>query len=340
MNWLDNLLDVDLTTPGQWRKLFEGLHLLVVQLGLLVFGLQGMNVKRLQGALMLMAALAVLAWISNRRRYQAMGNTPVGRIASAAQGQMALTGTARAVENGMLICPGLEMRCLWYRVIVEERNRYANAEQQYRQTTTLQSDGGFLIDDGTGECFIDPDDADIHVAEKEVGEDQYHRYTAWMIYEGDPLYVVGEFVSVRDAHIDIKTALAQKLNEMKRDQTTLLARFDRNGDGRIDASEWEHARASAEQEVLAELSEANAALPAHVMRKPRDGRPFMVAIGAADENTRRYRWQAWVHLAVAALCLHGLLFVTRHPERLPAGWHHPAAQYGQIDAARTATQIS
>ncbi len=256
MNWLEELQSLDLSTPDQWRKLFEGLHLLVLQLGLLLFAAAGHDLKRWQGVLSVMAALAVVAWISNRRRYQAMGTTPVGRISSAAQGQMALTGTARAVENGTLICPGLEARCLWYRVVVEERNRNPG-EPQYNQTTVLQSDGGFLLDDGSGECFIDPDHADIHVGDKEVAEDHYRRYSAWLIYEGDPLYVVGEFVSVRDAPIDYKAALSQKLNEMKRDQRTLLQRFDRNHDGQIDAAEWELARASAEKRTAGRTEPAN-----------------------------------------------------------------------------------
>ncbi len=75
------------------------------------------------------------------------------------------------------------------------------------------------------------------------------------------------------------------------------------------------------------------------MRKPRDGRPFMIAIGAPEENTQRYRWQAWLHLAVAALCLHGLLWITAHPERLHLRPAQPA-QYGQNNASATSTQSS
>ena len=66
------------------------------------------------------------------------------------------------------------------------------------------------------------------------------------IPEGALLYVIGQFKTIDTNKGSSVSAL---LRSWKDDQTELLARFDADGDGRIDMAEWETARQAAAKEA-------------------------------------------------------------------------------------------
>jgi hypothetical protein len=300
--------------------------MLAVQAIALVFG--GWHAHRPRDFLLLLCLLALMsgwAWVHHRRRYLLLGGTPQARIGSAPQGYVQLNGFAKALDNGAMVCPGVDMRCVWYEVIVEELQWSSRpGGRQYQYIQTLQSGHGFLLADDTGRCLIDPDNAEIRTSETMVEHKDNWRYTARLIFEGEPIYAMGEFVSVREQPVDMKLAISQKLADWKRDRPELLRRFDADRNGEIDENEWNAAREAAAREVSNEVAEEQTQPPANVMRASSDGRPFLVATEDPAAGVFRNRCWAWLHLVLLVAILFGTLSVAQHPERIPLRHTAPA----------------
>ncbi|HEX7811808.1 MAG TPA: hypothetical protein VF460_07860, partial [Burkholderiales bacterium] len=102
----------NLAHPG-----FLGVYLIV---GL--FGLHAEDRNAILLSLVVIAAIAFLAWMMSLRRLLAMSGTPTSRIASAAQGYVELVGQGRNHPDFQVLSRLTFLPCLWYRFIVEQRN--------------------------------------------------------------------------------------------------------------------------------------------------------------------------------------------------------------------------
>jgi hypothetical protein len=71
-----------------------------------------------------------------------------------------------------------------------------------------------------------------------------------------------------------------------------LRRYDTNGDGRLDADEWQTARIDAEQLAAAEqLGEATVPAEAVVLGRPPRGLPFLLAETSSEQVlVSKYLW--------------------------------------------------
>jgi hypothetical protein len=80
----------------------------------------------------------------------------------------------------------------------------------------------------------------------------------------------------------------------------LHQRFDLDRDGRISLKEWELARLQAQREVRARRAEAesHSVEGVHILRKPGDGRLFLLANELPDKIGSRYRFWSWTHLVI------------------------------------------
>ena len=99
---------------------------------------------------------ACKSWAKNRT----IEDTPTSRIRSAAQGYVELSGRGtmppNAENKGPLTC----IPCTWWRYKIEERSRSGRS----RSWSTIQSDTSeapFLLDDGTGQCLVNPRGAEV-----------------------------------------------------------------------------------------------------------------------------------------------------------------------------------
>ena len=72
---------------------------------------------------------------------------------------------------------------------------------------------------------------------------------------------------------------------------TLRERFDTNRDGVIDGVEWERARTVARREAARELATELDGKPLHTLKKPIDGRYFLLSNLEEFGLLRRYRWR-------------------------------------------------
>jgi hypothetical protein len=274
-------------------------------------------------AAVLTASAAYLFWFGFKawRKCRLIEDMPVSRVRSAAQGYAELYGQCRSAADTVR-GPLTHQACAWWRFKIEERDRSSRS----RSWTTIDSgtsDAPFLLDDGTGQCLIDPRGAEIAGQTRTVwyGDSRQpglripdgagivgclerllftrrYRYTEERLQHGDRIYAIGDFrahggIAARDPD----TELAGVLRRWKQDQGSLLARFDTNRDGVLSGAEWEQARAAAREAVVAERLDHPVAAKLNVLARPSDGRNFLVSAVPRPTLARRFRLQAVASLA-------------------------------------------
>jgi hypothetical protein len=263
--------------------------------------------------LAVISGLSLLAlWYAGRSSLQlrAIAAIPSSLIRSAAQGYVRLDGKARLLSGDPIVAPLSCMRCTWWSYRIEGPSGQRRGSWETISADT--SDGIFLIEDGSGQCVVDPDGARVYPSARDVwygatpepvggprmGGSGRYRYTELRVDEGAPLYAQGYFHTQGPVGAgDIDEEVRSQLAEWKRHQATLVARFDANHDGQVDLQEWEAARAEARRVVLEQEREAMTRPPVNVLGKPRDGRAFVLSTVPHDKLLSRLHLQLWVSLA-------------------------------------------
>jgi hypothetical protein len=247
-------------------------------------------------ALALIAALSFLAWTGTYRRWRAVADTPTSQIAYAAQGYVELAGDAAQPGAVKIVSRLTQLPCCWYRFRVEVRR---NDRRGWSLEDEGESVDAFRLRDASGECTIEPEGAEVVCTRKQTWTSGERRFTEWVILERDPLYVLGELATFSPATgFSEGLALAAKLTDWKSDSAALRRRFDLDGDGEISLAEWRLARAQAKREVAEERELLRAEPSVHVVRRPSDGRAFLLANVDAEKLAARFSLWAWVHLGL------------------------------------------
>ena len=244
-----------------------------------------------------LAVGGLLAWLGALRCHRVIADTPTAAVRSAAQGYVELIGECQPIADAELLRYGRVPPCLWYLATIVEQNRALGKRRT--QTRVERSRETFLIHDGTGECVIDPEHAEVQSAHRTRWREHNVYYNVSYLMPGDRLYVIGEMRTLRasDGTLNRKADVSALLRDWKQDRATLVRRYDRDGDGEIDLREWQTAVSDAEREVDARHREMRLEPGLHVMRAPADGRPFILSNRDPDEVRQRYKWWAWFHLA-------------------------------------------
>lgn len=250
-------------------------------------------------ALMLMCGVSFLAWLGNYRRYRQISDLPTSKAASAAQGYVELVGRGELLDGEPVLSRLSHRPCCWYRYEIEEQN----SDNKWSTIDEGSSVAHFLLIDDTGQCVISPEGAEVVTSEHRTWEESPYRYNEWLLPPKTILYAVGEFTTVSgntDADLEERKDIAVLIDVWKRDQKTLQERFDLNKDGTIDMKEWELARMQATREVR----KARAAMVkplvegVHLLRKPKDGRLFLLANEMPDALGKRFMWWSALHFAL------------------------------------------
>jgi hypothetical protein len=153
-----------------------------------------------------------------------------------------------------------------------------------------------------------------------------YRYTEYRMQPEETVCALGAYHSVRgDALAPADEAVAEVLRRWKRDQAALLARFDVNHDGTLDATEWEAVRAAARREVVEHMLTPGAAAPPaggassaadtaalSVLAKPTDGRAFLISASDGSSLAGRLRRQASIGLAGGVAASAALAWLMTH----------------------------
>lgn len=293
-------------TWEEWRHDYANLALGGGNLAILLLGFHLASRSGWQLALALTGATSFLAWLANLRRHRAIADNPTARIASAPQGYIEISGYGRQPPGAPLVSPVHQLPCLWYRYIIERKRN-----DRWEHEESGVSGDTFGVDDGSGMMLVDPEGAEIITSRKQVSRVGEYRKTEWTLIEGETIYVIGEHVTLGGANavLNRRADLAALLAEWKRDKATLLARFDANGDGEISLDEWERARAAAAGEVEREHLEIRLKDGVHLMRKPGQGRLFLIANKEASQLERRYLLWSWAHLVLVLCAAAGLTYL-------------------------------
>lgn len=279
--------------------LTSGINLILLFIGLRIGTREGWLVS-----FSLVALTSFFAWMGNIRRHRTIADTPTARVASAPQGYVELFGRSEQHDGFQLFSKLTQLPCLWYRYEMERRNNQNNWESVEQG----ESQDTFLLTDETGECVVDPDEAEIITTHKQTWHKDDYRYTEYLLLGQDSLYTLGEHATLGGTNSDLslKEDVSALLAEWKQDKHQLLTRFDLNHDGEIDLKEWELARRQAVREVEKQHREIRLKDGVHVMRKPRDGRLFLVSNLPPGELARKYWLWAWAHLAFLLGAIVGL----------------------------------
>lgn len=226
------------------------------------------------------------------RHGRIMQDTPTSKIRSVSQGFVELQGKARSIDDKPLRSPGKKRDCVWYEYKVEERRRSGRGHSW----VTVEEDRSlysFYIDDGTGVCAVDPDEAKVKPKTTEVWKRGRLLYTESRIDENEDIYCLGQFETEQGysrAKV-IKESARAYLNTLKQNRQALLHEFDLNGDGEIDIDEWNKAREAAQAKARKEVGADYEPTQHHVLVRPFNRKhPFIISCYDQAELTLRYRF--------------------------------------------------
>jgi hypothetical protein len=256
----------------------------------------------------------------NLARARIIEDTPTSRIRSAHQGYVELTGTAAVMQGEPIISPLTMTPCCWFRYKIERKR-----DKGWSTVRSGASEGLFLLRDDTGVCIIDPEGAEVTATDKTVWYGNSpnpslpppseakksaslqgipgitltlqsdlgsrYRYTEETIFPGDRLYTIGLFKSFGEAdHMAMREDLIkQRLSQWKADHRILLQRFDRDGDGKVDMTEWEVARRAAKREVTQQQLR-DVQPQTHTLSRTQSSRhPFLISAREEFHLARRFR---------------------------------------------------
>jgi len=259
-------------------------------------------------------------------RARLIEDTPTSKVRSAVQGYVELEGTGELMPGEPILAPLTGTPCLWFSYKVEERHSESSTGSggRWRVLHRERSSHLFYLVDETGKCLIDPDGADVipSVREEWYGDSETwprgpapkhdrtafitrrYRYTEQRIQPNDSLHVIGWFTTDDDAvaHFDAEAELRTLLREWKHDQGSLIARFDRDGNGVLDVTEWDGVIAAAREQISREQATHRSHPLHHVMSKPRDGRAYILSTLPQHHLAGRYRRYSFAALLLFLLC--------------------------------------
>ena len=284
------------------RLVTSGAQLLLLVAGFKIGTPQGWLV-----CLAIMAVISLFAWLAGLYRLRAIRDTPTSRIASAAQGYVELTGRGKSFTDTPLLSKNSALPCLWYRYIIERKG----GDNKWHTEDSGESEDSFMLDDGSGQCVIDPYGAEILTTHKDVWYKDDYRYTEWKLLLVDSLYAIGQFKTIGGSSeaLNPNEELKAILAEWKQDTRALHARFDLNKDGKLDMQEWMLARQAARREAGKRINEAHALPDTHILVQPHDRRLFLISNLSPNQLARRYWWWAWMHLAILFAALGGVAWL-------------------------------
>jgi E3 Ubiquitin ligase len=281
----------------------------------------------------LIALWALYRFLGSLRRDRLLADTPLVRIRSAAQGYVKLCGRAAPASDTALSAPLSSRACVWWRYEVDQKTRNSKGETHWQSIESGSSVDLFVLIDADAECLVGPVTAEITPTTHDVWygpecrpngpPSQYsdllqanYRYTESLLSAGDQLSVVGELRS----HSEIGNtdgSAAELLKQWKQDQPALLARFDQNHDGKIDATEWDAVRLAAVKESQSHALETPITRMS-VISQPTNGEPFLIAAMDDVHLLRREKVHAALFFCLGLGCVALCAWAIEHARTLGA----------------------
>jgi hypothetical protein len=278
----------------------------------------------------LAALIALWRFLVRVRRDRLVADTPEMRIRSAAQGYVKVRGRTEPAGPSPTTAPLSSRPCVWWSYEIAHEEHDAKGRRYWETTDSRSSVELFaLVDGDDARCLVGPVKAEITPTVHSVwyGATAWPmagppesgglllrlgswRYTERLLGVGAGVCVMGEFRSHSELG-DVNAAIAAKLHEWKQDQQALLARFDLDHDGKLNAAEWEAARQAAEQECQSRNLQSSIVRES-VISEPANGEPFLIAPLSEAALERREKLFAGMYLALGLLGVIVCAWAIRH----------------------------
>ncbi|HEC60584.1 hypothetical protein LCGC14_0440730 [marine sediment metagenome] len=251
--------------------------------------------------IMILCVVAFYRMTRGLHQARLIENTPTAKIRSAVQGYVELNGQTRIMDGPVIVSPLSGKSCVWYRYKIEEKSECQQADGKsvsYWRVVKEETSGElFLLEDDTGRCIIDPDDADVIVSNKRTWHKNTsvapRRYTEELITEHEPLYAIGLFKTIANIERQkLREQISQLLRHWKRDPNRLLDEFDLNRDGELSIEEWQRVQLAAEQHVKRQHGEQEKQEQLNVLKQShhRD-QVFILSTVSEEKLIKYYKWQ-------------------------------------------------
>ncbi len=253
------------------------------------------------------------------KRYRLIADTPTARVQSAHQGYVELQGQALPSPSGLLHSPLTGRECIWYHYKVE-KEKGSGKNRRWVCEREGTSDEWFQLDDRSGICQIDPQGAEVkaqirkrwhgRTSMPQGGPPQHnpgmrfnisfggsrYRYLEELILEYESVYALGRFHSLgggRD-QLDQAREVGELIRQWKADYQQLLARFDGNRNGQLEADEWQQVQTQARNDVMQRQKELQTLPTVHVLMRPDESdQPYLLSTYDEEKLAKRYRWLAY-----------------------------------------------
>jgi len=264
-----------------------------------------------------LAVFALFSFFMRLRRDRLVADTPAVRIRSAAQGYVKVTGRAVPAGPAPTAAPLSSRPCVWWAYEIAQEQRDSKGNAHWHTVESAASVELFaLVDDDGSRCLVGPVSAEITPTARKVwyGSEGGWRYTERLLGVGERLCVMGELRSHSELG-DVNVATAAKLHEWKQDQRSLLARFDVNHDGKLDAAEWEAAQLVAARESQTQTLQSTISRVS-VISEPVNGEPFLIAPLSASQLEKRERLFAGLYFLLGLIGVIVCAWAIRHAGQL------------------------
>jgi hypothetical protein len=281
--------------PGGTAFLFYAVALAI--LGAVVFYTPLRPFTSLKWAPLVFVVSSFLFWLSAFRRKRAIEDVPTSTVAAAAQGYVELRGVAEAAPGHTLRGRLTGAPCVWQRYVMKKKDNRG----QYVDADWGSFGVPLLLRDQTGECLVDAGRAEVVCTWCQQWEEDDRRCEEWSIRVGDPIHAIGFFSSGgTDGDSQLNMKVAYELASEQRNAAAFAARYDTNGDGKVDVREAAVARGAKRREEEQRL--AGQGGPTTLGPSP-DGRPFLLSSGGQERVSTHYAFLAVVHLGVFFISL-------------------------------------
>jgi hypothetical protein len=232
---------------------------------------------------------------------------PTSSIRSAPQGWVELEGVAGVADGAVLHSPLTGDACVWYHIKVTDGDYTIRDEI---------SDAPFKLNDGTGECVVEPKMAEVEVKNKAIWSGRtpepmsgppkgssvsvLTRYTYFeqLIRPGEKLTVQGRFVTDDPFQVSLPDMIRETVVGWKNDPE-VRGRFDADASGSLDASEFSTLRKEAIRHAAeAYGGRAEQAVVNKLVADSQGGRSVVITSLKQREFAKRKRVTAWMKVLI------------------------------------------
>src|SRR2546428_10281733 len=184
-----------------------------------------------------------------------------------------------------LVAPYSGIPCVYYRSLFEEERQRTRGGREWTTLEQGESSDPFYLQDATGALLVDPAGAETVLERSyrqiERGEGwlgRRKRYSEWWIVTGQKLFVAGTVRRLRDAVLERRAPLGDRLRALKHDAEKMKT-FDADHDGQIGTEEWGNAVRAVQDELVGEEAKAPQEPPEEsiAIGKGTDEKTFVIA---------------------------------------------------------------